>query len=415
MRQPDSNPAPAEILDGKGAAHYRCCSCLIFVMLAQLFDGSAALAQDGGEGYYEKREFRGEFSGGDLNISSYAFRDLNRNGVFDLGDRAMAEIAFRMRRPDGSRLVRRSNVAGFANFEMSVLDREKDVTDPGEYRFEAQVPAGWTLTTDNAEQVRSFHLLPGAPADLVTGEIAQPVGFAPDLTIRGRILLPAPGDSSPRLTARSPSGEAIEVEVDGEGEYEIAAEPGSWTLELAAPDAGGVATRMVEVGQTPVHVSAMDPAASEPDGAPAPRIVGFDDLMQTEAVAEVPSGYGGLGWRNWVAAHNLAYGGEGYVNGTVSGEYIVYNSSGHPVEIFADAPFDFRGGYFSVAWIRAEGERLQITGWRGDEVAYEDEIELSSLGPVYFAADYRGLTRLQFSTARYWQFVGDDFSFGLAR
>jgi hypothetical protein len=96
----------------------------------------------------------------------------------------------------------------------------------------------------------------------------------------------------------------------------------------------------------------------------------------------------------------------------MSGEYVVYNSSGHPTKAFADKPFDFLGGYFSVAWDGAEGETLRIEGWRGDELVYQDEIELSYLGPVYFDANYTDVMAVKFSTRHYWQFVGDDLTFG---
>ena len=95
----------------------------------------------------------------------------------------------------------------------------------------------------------------------------------------------------------------------------------------------------------------------------------------------------------------------------MSGEFVAYNSSGHPVSITHDRPFDFIGGFFGAAWLEAEGETLQVRGWRGAELVYDERIELSALGPVYFAAGFNGVTRLEFSTERYWQFVCDDLEF----
>jgi hypothetical protein len=109
-----------------------------------------------------------------------------------------------------------------------------------------------------------------------------------------------------------------------------------------------------------------------------------------------------------VVTHQKFYDGEGYVNTTVSGEFVAYNSSGHPVSISGKRPFDFIGGFFGSAWLRAEGQTLRIKGWRGAELVHDETIELSALGPVYFAADFNNITRLDFSTDRYWQFVCDD-------
>ncbi|RWE07240.1 MAG: hypothetical protein EOS61_19460, partial [Mesorhizobium sp.] len=41
--------------------------------------------------YYPKRAW-GSFEGGQMNTSLLVFRDLNRNGVYDLGDRPMSRV-----------------------------------------------------------------------------------------------------------------------------------------------------------------------------------------------------------------------------------------------------------------------------------------------------------------------------------
>jgi hypothetical protein len=307
--------------------------------------------------------------------------------------------------------VRRSNIAGFTNFTMSVLDRKADIVNGGRCRFEAKLPFGWELTTGNAEQERRFQVLPGAPADLVALDPSEPIGLAPVLTISGRIISSA-GQRPISLTAISPDGDTRRLELGEDGRFAFNAGPGRWVV---AVDDGRAAPirRVVEVRDTPVLLSAIGQDGPAPDGAPAATIVTFDDLIGTRAVAEVPSGVAGVGWSNWVVAHNLNYGGEGYVNGTMSGEYVVYNSSGHPAEIHDEEAFDFLGGYFAIAWSRAEGESLRVTGWRGDQMVYQDEIKLSALGAVYFSAEYRNVTRVQFSTEHYWQFVVDDVALGV--
>ncbi len=133
--------------------------------------------------------------------------------------------------------------------------------------------------------------------------------------------------------------------------------------------------------------------------------------MDTSAVFEVPSGYGGLNWYNFVAMHERFTGGPGYINTTVSGEFIAYNSSGHPAIVSSDKPFDFVGAYFGVGWNDAEGETLLVKAWSGEQAAYEDRLVLSATGPVYFAADYRRVTRIEIRTEHYWQAAIDDFAY----
>jgi hypothetical protein len=132
-------------------------------------------------------------------------------------------------------------------------------------------------------------------------------------------------------------------------------------------------------------------------------------------ILEIPRGYDGVDWQYFVATHNRNYVGEGYINNTMSGEYVAYNASGHPVAAGSDVPIDFVGGYFGLAWMASEGEVLTVKAWRQDKVVYEDQFELSSLGPVYFDADYRGVTRVEFGTKHFWQFVCDNLEFGFAK
>ncbi|RUU49890.1 hypothetical protein EOD04_37945, partial [Mesorhizobium sp. M2C.T.Ca.TU.009.01.2.1] len=91
----------------------------------------AALA-GGAEDYYPKRAW-GSLEGGQMNTSLLVFRDLNRNGVYDLVDRPMSRVAVELDKPNGSTIMRLTNVDGFANFRMSVSQRDFEVVDPGHY------------------------------------------------------------------------------------------------------------------------------------------------------------------------------------------------------------------------------------------------------------------------------------------
>ena len=104
---------------------------------------------------------------------------------------------------------------------------------------------------------------------------------------------------------------------------------------------------------------------------------------------------------------------EGYRNGVVSGEFLAYNGSGHPAAISSEKPFDFIGGYFAISTLDAQGETLTITGWRGTEQVYQEQMTLSALGPTYLAAQFEAVTRVEFRTAHYWQFTADDLLFAL--
>ena len=191
--------------------------------------------------YYGKRMNWHSLAGGTANISTFAFRDTNRNGVYDLEDRPMAGVAFELLGSNNYRVVTRSNIDGFGNFKMSVL-KQADIVTPGEYTYRAMTPPGWELTSGNDVQHTSFKVQPGSLADMVSSTPASPVGFAQSLTIAGRVSL----SPSIKVTAISPSGEKKDVPLADDGHFLITGKKGTWLIE-ASDVAGGRAKRAVTV------------------------------------------------------------------------------------------------------------------------------------------------------------------------
>lgn len=368
--------------------------------------GSANEAQR----YYGRRANWSEPNRGSINHSIYVFRDSNRNGVYDIGDRPMASIAVEMTGPDGGAAVRRSNVQGFTNFAMSASEANAAIRRPGSYSFRAIVPPGWSVTSGNVRQTLEFEALTGAIGDLIARTLPRPIGFAPDLTIAGRVAMrDADGalQSAPGATvlAIAPDGTRRTVTLGADGSFEIPAVQGAWRIVARHLEAS--VERRVEVGQTPVRLSALVPGDSVPTAAARTVRVDFEEISPS-TLAKVPSGTAGIDWQYLNATEMLLYDGEGYVNAVMSGHYVAYNSSGHPVTLSRAGGFDFVGAYLGLAWRNAEGEELIVQAWRGERLVAEEVIALSSLGPVWFAADYRNITRLTLTTRHYWQFVIDD-------
>jgi hypothetical protein len=68
--------------------------------------------------YYVERTVWDRFGGSELNISSFAFRDINRNGVYDMNDQPMAGAVFKL--TGGGKAINRStNKSGFGNLRAS--------------------------------------------------------------------------------------------------------------------------------------------------------------------------------------------------------------------------------------------------------------------------------------------------------
>jgi hypothetical protein len=239
---------------------------------------------------------------------------------------------------------------------------------------------------------------------MIASRTTHPVGLAADLTISGAVA------AGSRVSLTGPDGATAAAKVGPDGRFSAAVTSGEWLVDFSVNRL--TERRKIMVGVAPVVLSAFSGKggpAEEP--LPTQHVVGFDDLMTTPGVFEVPSGYGGLDWYNLVAMHQRFTDGPGYINTTMSGEFIAYNSSGHPAQMFSDKPFDFTGAYFGAGWDGAEGETLILKAWRGDEPAYEDRLVLSANGLVYFAGDYRRITRLEIRTQHYWQAAIDDFAY----
>ncbi len=347
---------------------------------------------------------------GTMNLSVFAYRDRNRDGVLDPGDAPMAAVAILVERPDGSLRMQRTNINGYANFGVSVDNADADIGEPDrDYRFELQLPPGWEVTSGSGTHSARFEHRPGTPAGMVTTSPPPVIGLAPVLAVLGSEAADAGA-----LFAVAPDGSRSEVVVDAAGAFSFPVWPGDWQLVPAA-EPTAPALHQFAVRDAPVQLGALNPQRVARQALPTPVTLDFDDLERS-VIEKLPVGYRGLAFDYLLAIHNQHYRGPGYVNVLASGEGVAYNSSGYPARVFSLRPgqvFDFVGAYFGVAWERAEGETLIVEGWREGGSVYRDEVTLSHLGPVWLQADYRGIDELRLSTLHYWQFTTDDMLFRL--
>lgn len=347
-------------------------------------------------------------------LSCYAYRDVNRNGVFDMGDRPYGALPIKMHRPDGTFRTLRSNLDGFANFKVQFGETEDAlIHEPGTYRVEALVPPGWDSTSEMDRQTLHMLRLPDAPGGMFVKDTCRPIGVAPILKIRGTFSVTenVPIDKFEVFLTDS-DGKKFNVPHSKSGHFEFAGYPSEWLLEIQNDQGADVYSRRLELKDAAILLGQIDlaqPWLEKPESAI--ETVRFDDLTISDALFEIPSGYHGLNWLNWISVHNRFYLGAGYVNSTVSSEYVAYNSSGTPARIWSDEPFDFVGTYISVAWTRGSEKDVVVRAWRGDELVHEDRMRLTRAGPIYFAAGYQQITKLEFRSEIYERITLDDFSF----
>ena len=342
-----------------------------------------------------------------MNISCFVFRDINRNGVFDLEDRPYAGLPVKLTDEDGEVRMGHSNIAGFANFAMAAGNPKHPIAEPGVYRIEAQTRSGWVITSQNADQDLEIRELTDSPGGLVAVKTLGQVGVAPALTLSG--IVPQGAEFALRRAGDQESS-GIPIESDG-GFFSVPVSAGNWEIVGENAAAGETVSRVL-VESYPVFLPDVG-RPSLPTEEAGKVVIDFDGLTTSDTLYEVPSGYGGVNWHNWIATHQKFYSGYGYVNATTSGEYAAYNSSGHPAEFSSSKPFDVHRVNIGVAWKQAEEADIVVRAWRGDQRVYEDRFRSTTAGPITVQTNYRNVDRVEVSIENYWQVVMDDLHLGL--
>lgn len=356
-------------------------------------------------------------SGGE-NVSAFIFHDVNRNGVFDEDDRPAPHFALALTNPSEVTTINRANLYGFVNLVTSSSISGVAIDSPGCYEFKVVVPEYWSVSTGNATQEVCFSATDGGRLDLVANRLPAPVGVVHKPIVSGRVGPSSRTNSNDNgfeyaLRFTKDDGSAETLSTSGQ-EFSVELSPGRWrlTVRMKGQEAQ-YACRSFRIGTTPVRLSSVDEGRQCIEEAESAFEFDFE-LDSSSPIAKAPLGESGLEWINLIIVDAAVYGGAGYVNSRTSGKYVAYNSSGYPVQVLRDTPFGFAGANFGVAWPEAEGETVVIKAWRQDELVYEEEFRVSALGPFWFDADFRQVTRIEFSTVHNWQFVMDDALFFLS-
>ncbi|TKB14187.1 MAG: hypothetical protein E5V75_19115 [Mesorhizobium sp.] len=333
---------------------------------------------------------------GTLNYSSFVFMDVDGDGKFGEADRPIGGIVVRAYDEKGAFLAAvRTNNGGFANFVMSTKKRRAVLRKPGTYRFCVSVPKGWRVSTGNENQSLRLSGLPGSPAGLVGEDLPAMVGLSPSRFVRGI----AEAEATLSLLGK---GRLLETRPIAPGSFHIDLPAEADTLAIA----GSGLDRRLALSPYPADLGLLRPGAIAAKAAL--ETVGFDDVTALP-FQKVPSGHGGLDWRNLNAlTSQYVKDSEGYLNGNLSGGHVTYTSSGHPAEFGRATPFGFHSAMLAAAWLASEGEVALVESWLGDDLVASDEIVLSALTPVHYAPMLKAVTRVRISTKHYWQAVLDE-------
>jgi len=372
---------------------------MLRIILLPLLIGTSALAQTPRERLYG---VQADWAAAqrETNLSSFVFRDRNRNGVYDMGDDPLSGIYTGLVRDGVAQTIVMSNSNGYANFPTLIDKAEAAIRTPGTYDFEVVVPPDWEITTDNKSQTIKIVADAEGSTGLRMTTSLRSIGLAPVLSVSGIWN----GAAAARLAIIQHDAENDTVTVQPGQPFRLLSQPGPAVLT------DGQMKLNLTVGNNPMQLGTLD---DRPRTSPPRGLANFEEFAGYDLM-KLPAGYQGLNWRDLNAIlRNFTPGSQGYVNGITSGHYTAYTTNLRPGEISRDDGFDLYSMELSLAWREAEGQIAVIEAWRGDQLVMTDRIALSVLGPVTYAPMISGVTRLWITPEHGWQIVLDDLRFGL--
>lgn len=116
------------------------------------------------------------------------------------------------------------------------------------------------------------------------------------------------------------------------------------------------------------------------------------------AVVDFDSGSvgGGFSWNNFGVLNTSTYQPSGYVNGTVSGNYVAYNSFANPASLSSFSSFVFNGAYFTGAW--NNGLSITVNGFLGGVQTLSETFQVNTNAPLWKTFGWT-VDQLTFSSA----------------
>lgn len=288
---------------------------LLLLSLSIFLPSNIAGADESGLLYPMRTDW--ESSNSQSKMSAYTFYDLNENGIYDLGDRVLTNIAVAVGKDQLLLGAARSNLNGFANFTVSTTFEDVIIKEVGTYAFQAFAPPGWWITTRNGIQQRDLIEIKGSISGLGPTRALDLIGFARHKFIRGTYT----GSLPASISLLSDDEEIAQTELEPGEEFLLPAPSGKYSL------VAGDYTREVTIGKYPVDIGKIGTVYDF--ASPGGTLIDFEEVAPT-GLLKAPNGYSGLNWFNLnIMSYNLVDDSIGLANGTTSGNHSIYSSSGY--------------------------------------------------------------------------------------
>jgi hypothetical protein len=126
----------------------------------------------------------------------------------------------------------------------------------------------------------------------------------------------------------------------------------------------------------------------------------------------VPDGYSQLSWNNFAVANGSEFApNTGYYTGLVSGNNEIFNEFGNPASVsIANGLFDLYSAYLTAALNLNTPLNIQVEGFDGTILLYDNTYTVNNLGPTLINFDYTGVSQVTFISSPGQQFVMDNMT-----
>ena len=128
----------------------------------------------------------------------------------------------------------------------------------------------------------------------------------------------------------------------------------------------------------------------------APQVATFDDLPNNSTFPPVTNGYDGLSWSNFNAVAGITYPYSGYAADMVSAPNVALNDFANPASITNTTPFSLLSASLAAAWM--DGLQLEVKGYAGGQLLYDNIYTLSSTQRTNVIFNYLGVTEVDFNS-----------------
>ena len=129
------------------------------------------------------------------------------------------------------------------------------------------------------------------------------------------------------------------------------------------------------------------------------QILTFDDLSFIGVFGQIPNGYGGLQWNNFLVLNTArefsSLGDDGGVNGVVSPPNVAFNANGNSAFI-SDGAFNLNSAYLMAAW--NDGLKVRVKGFVGTTLAYDNTYTVNTQGSSLINFNYFGVDEVIFNS-----------------